>query len=144
MQPTSSGGLRHPDASEFSEHPIKEVPKVSAETSGTFFMGCRRGHEIIIFFATYPWPSLCEQSELQCCAPFFASSIRHFPPLQKKFVNSFNSLLRRPRPKQKIRCFPPPQKKIRVIRPSALEFPSLFRRKTIKTRKSFGYLIENP
>jgi len=33
---------------------------------------------------------------------------------------------------------------IRVIRSSALEFPSLFRRKTIKTRKSFGYLIENP
>ena len=29
MQPTSSGGLRHPDASEFSEHPIKEVPEVS-------------------------------------------------------------------------------------------------------------------
>jgi len=67
-----------------------------------------------------------------------------FPPPQKKFVNSFNSLLRRPRPKQKIRCFPPPQKKIRVIRLSALDIPSLFRRKTIKTRKSFGYLIENP
>ena len=22
----------------------------------------------ITFFAMYPWPSLCEQSELQCCA----------------------------------------------------------------------------
>lgn len=34
MQSTSSGGLRHPDASEFSEHPIKEVPEVSAKLLG--------------------------------------------------------------------------------------------------------------
>lgn len=34
MQPTSSGGLRHPDASEFSEHPIKEVPEVSLKLLG--------------------------------------------------------------------------------------------------------------
>ena len=36
MQPTSSGGLRHPDASEFSEHPIKEVPEVSVKPLGLF------------------------------------------------------------------------------------------------------------
>ena len=34
MQPTSSGGIRHPDASEFSEHPIKEVPEVSLKPLG--------------------------------------------------------------------------------------------------------------
>lgn len=34
MQSTSSGGLRHPDASEFSEHPIKEVPEVSVKLLG--------------------------------------------------------------------------------------------------------------
>lgn len=34
MQPTSSGGLRHPDASEFSEQPIKEVPEVSLKPLG--------------------------------------------------------------------------------------------------------------
>ena len=41
MQPTSSGGLRHPDASEFSEHPIKEVPEVSLKLLG--FLGLNRG-----------------------------------------------------------------------------------------------------
>lgn len=34
MQPTSSGGIRHPDASEFSEYPIKEVPEVSVKPLG--------------------------------------------------------------------------------------------------------------
>ena len=41
MQPTSSGGLRHPDASEFSEHPIKEVPEVSLKPLG--LLGLNRG-----------------------------------------------------------------------------------------------------
>ena len=41
MQPTSSGGLRHPDASEFSEHPIKEVPEVSVKPLG--LLGLNRG-----------------------------------------------------------------------------------------------------
>ena len=36
MQPTSSGGLRHPDASEFLEHPIKEVLEVSLKPLGLF------------------------------------------------------------------------------------------------------------
>ena len=40
-------------------------------------------------FATYPSPSLCEQSELQCFAPITRPT---------KFVNSVNSLLRRRRP----------------------------------------------
>ena len=45
MQPTSSGGLRHPDASEFSEHPIKEVPEVSLKLLGLLclVMGRLRG-----------------------------------------------------------------------------------------------------
>ena len=45
MQPTSSGGLRHPDASEFSEHPIKEVPEVSVKPLGLLclVMGRWRG-----------------------------------------------------------------------------------------------------
>ena len=41
MQPTSSGGKRHPDASEFSEHPIKKVPEVSLKLLGLF--GLNRG-----------------------------------------------------------------------------------------------------
>ena len=45
MQPISSGGLRHPDASEFSEHPIKEVPEVSLKLLGFLWlvMGRLRG-----------------------------------------------------------------------------------------------------
>ena len=39
-----------------------------------------RGANITTFFATYPYPSLCEQSELQCWRP------SHAPP--KRFVNS--------------------------------------------------------
>ena len=43
MQPTSSGGLRHPDASEFSEHPIKEVPEVSLKLLGLLLWGVGEG-----------------------------------------------------------------------------------------------------
>ena len=72
----------------------------------------------LVMFATCSWPSLCEQSELQCWrrivhnifqtssrhirGPHFASKVSYSASPQslaaKKFVNSFNSLLRRLRP----------------------------------------------
>ena len=52
-----------------------------------------------IMFATCSWPSLCKQSELQCWRPILR---------RKQFVNSCNSLLRRPRPQPS--PHPPPQK----------------------------------
>ncbi len=77
----------------------------------------------LVMFATCSWPSLCEQSELQCFAPkkFVVTpseanyKIRcHASPqflAAKKFVNSFNSLLRRLRP---------PIKFVVILRPPQL------------------------
>ena len=53
----------------------------------------------LIMFATCSWPSLCKQSELQCWRRILR---------RKQFVNSCNSLLRRPRPQPS--PHPPPQK----------------------------------
>ena len=68
----------------------------------------------LVMFATCPSPSLCEQSELQCCRPSHAS---------KKFVNSCNSLLRRPRPSIKF---------------------VVFRRNHTPQRNSFNSLLRRP
>lgn len=51
MQPTSSGGIRHPDASEFSEYPIKEVPEVSMKPLGLLLLS-RGVRESVNYFTT--------------------------------------------------------------------------------------------
>ena len=78
MQPTSSGGLRHPDASEFSEHPIKEVPEVSVKPLGLLclVMGRWRGRvfKIGILAVAPSQRGFALARIIVCCAPFAAAS----------------------------------------------------------------------
>ena len=78
MQPTSSGGIRHPDASEFSEHPIKEVPEVSLKLLG--LLGLNRGRlrgrvfKIGILAVAPSQRRFALARIIVCCAPFAAAS----------------------------------------------------------------------
>ena len=79
MQPTSSGGLRHPDASEFSEHPIKEVPEVSLKPLG--LLGLNRGRlrgrvlKIVILAATPSQRRFALARIIVCCG---TNIVAHF------------------------------------------------------------------
>ena len=78
---SQSEGGEYCDNQARAENPTKSYPKA------------------LTMFATCSWPSLCKQSELQCWRPILR---------RKQFVNSCNSLLRRPRPKPSPHL--PPQK----------------------------------
>ena len=112
----------------------------------------------LVMFATCSWPSLCEQSELQCWrrivhnifqtssrhirGPHFASKVSYSASPQslasKKFVNSFNSLFRRLRPPIKFVVMLRPNKIRCILRP---QLPPI--KKGVPFRTPFQFFLHH-
>ena len=100
--PCKVGGGQNPEKLSRRRPGAKHCSSLCSQSEGGEFCGDQAGTKnptksyprALVMFATYPWPSLCEQSELQCwrrnrrlCGSTQISAARMLPPTF--YISSF-------------------------------------------------------